>query len=80
MADKDALVRSYAEALFSVADAEGELDYVGLSTLVGPDGVELSRAGPTEELLVGDVDPTAVEAARTEPFYLRDRRIDLYGR
>ena len=28
MADKDALVRSYAEALFSVADAEGELDAV----------------------------------------------------
>ncbi|WP_067608943.1 carbon-nitrogen hydrolase family protein [Nocardiopsis listeri] len=61
-------------------DAEGELDYVGLSTLVGPDGAELLRAGPTEELLVGDVDPTAVEAARAEPFYLSDRRIDLYGR
>jgi F-type H+-transporting ATPase subunit delta len=28
VADKDALVRSYAEALFSVADAEGELDAV----------------------------------------------------
>jgi len=28
VADKDALVRSYAEALFRVADAEGELDAV----------------------------------------------------
>lgn len=28
MADKDALVRSYAEALFRMADAEGELDAV----------------------------------------------------
>ena len=28
MADKDALVRSYAEALFRVAEAEGELDAV----------------------------------------------------
>ena len=28
MADKDELVRSYAEALFRVADAEGELDAV----------------------------------------------------
>ena len=28
MADRDALVRSYAEALFRVADAEGELDAV----------------------------------------------------
>ena len=28
MADKDAIVRSYAEALFRVADAEGELDAV----------------------------------------------------
>jgi len=28
VADKDAIVRSYAEALFRVADAEGELDAV----------------------------------------------------
>ncbi|HJE59768.1 MAG TPA: carbon-nitrogen hydrolase family protein [Nocardiopsis listeri] len=61
-------------------DAEGGLDYVGLSTLVGPDGAELLRAGPTEELLVGDVEPTAVETVRAEQFYLRDRRTDLYGR
>ena len=31
VADKDAIVRSYAEALFRVADAEGELDAVELA-------------------------------------------------
>ncbi|MGW5878901.1 carbon-nitrogen hydrolase family protein [Nocardiopsis terrae] len=60
-------------------DTEGELDYVGLSTLVGPDGTELLRAGPTEALLVGDVDPAATEAARAEPSYLDDRRPALYS-
>ena len=60
-------------------DSEGDLDYVGLSTLVGPDGTELLRAGPTEELLIGEVDPSATEAARAELSYLDDRRADLYG-
>ncbi|MBR8745281.1 carbon-nitrogen hydrolase family protein [Nocardiopsis sp. MG754419] len=61
-------------------DSEGDLDYVGLSTLVGPDGTELLRAGSTEALLVGDVDPITTEAARAESSYLDDRRADLYDR
>lgn len=60
-------------------DTEGDLDYVGLSTLVGPDGTELLRAGPTEALLVGDVDPLATEASRAELSYLGDRRPELYS-
>lgn len=59
-------------------DTEGELDYVGLSALVGPDGAELLRGGGTETLLVGDVDPAATEASRAELSYLGDRRMDLY--
>lgn len=59
-------------------DTEGELDYVGLSALVGPDGAELLRGGATEALLVGDVDPAATEASRAELSYLGDRRPDLY--
>jgi predicted amidohydrolase len=60
-------------------DTEAELDYVGLSTLVGPDGTELLRAGPTEELLVGEVDPAATELSRAELSYLGDRRPELYS-
>lgn len=60
-------------------DTEGDLEYVGLSTLVGPDGTELLRAGPTEALLVGDVDPIATEASRAELSYLGDRRPGLYS-
>ncbi|GAB3699438.1 carbon-nitrogen hydrolase family protein [Nocardiopsis oceani] len=60
-------------------DTEGDLDYVGLSALVGPDGTELLRAGPTEALLVGDVDPAAAEETRSELSYLGDRRPDLYS-
>ncbi|MEU3212256.1 nitrilase-related carbon-nitrogen hydrolase, partial [Nocardiopsis alba] len=60
-------------------DTEGDLDYVGLSALVGPDGGELLRAGPDEELLFGDVDPAAVAEVRAEQSYMDDRRADLYG-
>ncbi|WP_017584979.1 carbon-nitrogen hydrolase family protein [Nocardiopsis ganjiahuensis] len=60
-------------------DTEGDLDYVGLSALVGPDGTEILRAGPTEALLVGDVDPAATEASRAELSYLGDRRPELYS-
>ncbi|MFW5416811.1 carbon-nitrogen hydrolase family protein [Nocardiopsis sp. CNT-189] len=60
-------------------DTEGDLDYCGLSTLVGPDGAELARAGAGEELLIAEADPAAIAAARTgEAGYLRDRRPDLY--
>ncbi|MEV2277526.1 carbon-nitrogen hydrolase family protein [Nocardiopsis sp. NPDC049922] len=60
-------------------DVEGDLDYMGLSTLVGPDGAELLRAGPDEALLVGDVDPAAAADLLAEHSYLDDRRPDLYG-
>ncbi|MEU3017907.1 MULTISPECIES: carbon-nitrogen hydrolase family protein [unclassified Nocardiopsis] len=59
-------------------DAEGDLDYVGLSALVGPDGAELLRAGAAEALLVGEVHPADVAASRSELSYLGDRRTDLY--
>lgn len=60
-------------------DREGDLDYVGLSTLVAPDGTELLRAGPGEALLVGDTDPAAARACHEHLSYLDDRRPELYG-
>jgi predicted amidohydrolase len=59
--------------------AEGEFEFVGLSTLAGPDGVARTRAGRTEELLLADVDPAFLAASREANPYLRDRRPVLYG-
>ncbi|GAA3748925.1 putative amidohydrolase [Spinactinospora alkalitolerans] len=60
-------------------DREGELDYCGLSCLIGPDGTELARAGGDDELVVADVDAERLSAARREIGYLADRRPELYG-
>ncbi|RKS05206.1 putative amidohydrolase [Nocardiopsis sp. Huas11] len=60
-------------------DTEGDLRYAGLSALVAPDGTDTLRAGPDEELLVGDVDPDALARARRDQSYLADRRPELYA-
>ncbi|UUU20652.1 carbon-nitrogen hydrolase family protein [Streptomyces sp. DSM 40750] len=58
---------------------EGEFEFVGLSTLVGPDGVARTRAGRHEELVLADVDPALLAASREANPYLNDRRPGLYG-
>ncbi|MEU2584896.1 carbon-nitrogen hydrolase family protein [Streptomyces avermitilis] len=58
---------------------EGEFEFVGLSTLAGPDGVARARAGRGEELVFADADPVALAASRETNPYLQDRRPDLYG-
>ncbi|WP_128378429.1 carbon-nitrogen hydrolase family protein [Streptomyces cavernae] len=58
---------------------EGEFDFVGLSTLAGPDGIARARAGRAEELLFADADPAFLAASRESNPYLRDRRPGLYG-
>ncbi|MPY53236.1 carbon-nitrogen hydrolase family protein [Streptomyces acidicola] len=58
---------------------EGEFDFVGLSTLAGPDGVVHARAGRGEQLLLADVDPACLAASRRANPYLEDRRPGLYG-
>lgn len=57
---------------------EGEFDFVGLSTLAGPDGTARARAGRTEDLLIADADPGFLAASREANPYLRDRRPGLY--
>lgn len=54
---------------------EGDLHYCGLSTVAGPDGAVLARAGEGEEILTVDIDP----ALRSVATHLADRRPDLYG-
>jgi len=59
---------------------EADFAYCGLSCVVGPDGDDLARAGPSEEaLLIVDLDPARLIAARARVTYLRDRRPELYG-
>ncbi|MEU7056655.1 carbon-nitrogen hydrolase family protein [Streptomyces sp. NPDC046197] len=58
---------------------EGEFEFVGLSTLAGPDGIARARAGRAEELVLADVDPAFLAASREANPYLKDRRPGLYG-
>ncbi|MFH8974174.1 carbon-nitrogen hydrolase family protein [Streptomyces sp. NPDC017890] len=58
---------------------EGEFEFVGLSTLAGPDGTARVRAGRAEELVLADVDPAFLAASRETNPYLKDRRPGLYG-
>ncbi|GAB7034745.1 carbon-nitrogen hydrolase family protein [Streptomyces sp. NPDC021749] len=58
---------------------EGEFEFVGLSTLAGPDGVARARAGRGEELVCATVDPEFLAASRETNPYLRDRRPELYA-
>ncbi|WP_018504768.1 carbon-nitrogen hydrolase family protein [Parafrankia discariae] len=68
--------------------------YCGLSRVVGPDGLVIAASEPApaatppttgdgkadgEALLVADVDPAALAAARRLTPYLGDRRPELYG-
>ncbi|MET8287731.1 MULTISPECIES: carbon-nitrogen hydrolase family protein [unclassified Streptomyces] len=58
---------------------EGEFEFVGLSTLAGPDGVARTRAGRAEELVLAEADPAFLAASREANPYLKDRRPGLYG-
>jgi predicted amidohydrolase len=75
--------RAYENQLFLVyanrCGREGDLVYYGLSCVVGPDGVDLARAGTGEELILADLDPSCLAASRRLNTYLADRRPELYG-
>ena len=74
--------RAYESQLFVAyvnrCDVEGELDYCGLSCVVGPDGEDLARAGADEELVVVDLDHQELLASRLVNTHLSDRRTDLF--
>lgn len=59
--------------------AEGKIGYQGGSCIVGPDGVDLVRAGTQPSLLTTRVQKAPAAEAMTDP-YLTDRRPDLYQR
>jgi len=65
-------------AYAGLCGAERELRYEGGSVIVGPDGVDLARAGHGEALLMARLEPGARTAAHLENPYLTDRRPGLY--
>jgi N-carbamoylputrescine amidase len=58
---------------------EGGLTFWGSSFVAGPFGQWLARAGTDEQILLADVDVSAIETQRRTWPYFRDRRIDSYG-
>ena len=64
--------RAYENHLFLAyanrCGREGELEYLGQSCIVAPDGTDLARAGPGEEVILADIDPARIASgARTTP-------------
>ena len=59
--------------------SEGDLTYVGRSSIVGPDGVVLDALdADAVGLMIATIDPEATKRARQENPYLADRRAELY--
>ncbi|WP_027133958.1 carbon-nitrogen hydrolase family protein [Geminicoccus roseus] len=58
---------------------EGELDYCGLSCVVGPEGQDLARAGRGEEVVGAEIDLAILDRSRPLYTYLADRRPELYA-
>lgn len=58
---------------------ERELDYIGQSCIIAPDGADLARAGLGEELIIADLDFSRLEKSRAINTYFADRRPELYG-
>jgi len=55
------------------------LDYIGHSSICGPDGAVLAIAGKGEELLYATIDPAHHKAVRLADPLIADRRPDLYA-
>lgn len=57
---------------------EADLNYCGLSCIVGPDGIDRVRAGSAERLCVADINPADISTSREKFPYLSDLRSELY--
>ncbi|HEY9639812.1 MAG TPA: nitrilase-related carbon-nitrogen hydrolase, partial [Coleofasciculaceae cyanobacterium] len=61
------------------AGMEGDLEYCGLSTIADPEGRVLVQADDQEGLWMVQLDRHAISQARSQYFYLHERRAELYG-
>ena len=75
--------RAYENQLYIAyanhSGSEGELDYVGLSSICGPDGAVLAAAGLGEELIYATAEPAHHAKVREVDPLLHDRRPELYA-
>lgn len=73
--------RAFENGVFIVyanhAGEEHGLTYAGGSCIIGPDGLDLARAGAGEEVISATLDTAAVAAARARLPYLGDLRRDV---
>ena len=78
--------RAYENQIFlayaNYQGPEGELEYVGLSSIVAPDGKSVDQSlpphAPSAQLLIADLDRAELARAREDFSYLGLRRPDLY--
>jgi predicted amidohydrolase len=59
--------------------SENGLEYIGLSCVAGPDGMDLARAGRDETLIFADLRRDLLDQWRRVNTYLADRNPALYG-
>lgn len=76
-------VRAWENQIYVVyvnrVGSEGDLTYVGRSSIVSPEGAALAALDATEtDLMIAEIDPESTKRARRENPYLADRRADLY--
>ncbi len=76
-------VRAFENQVFVAyanrSGSEGTLTYCGQSTVAGPDGRDLARAGLEPGLILAEIDPARLAPSRAANTYLVDRRPELYG-
>ncbi|OLS64524.1 carbon-nitrogen hydrolase family protein [Pseudomonas putida] len=59
--------------------AEGEIEYCGHSSIIGPDGSILAMGGRDKVLLLADIDLQKVANGRASTPYLQDLRAELHS-
>ena len=75
-----AFQNGYVTALANRVGQEERLTFAGESFVCGPDGRVVARAGAgTEEILLADVDLTALADSHARRLFLRHRRPELYA-
>ena len=59
---------------------EGSFEYCGLSCVIGPDGVDIARAGEAfqDEMIFAEISKEELKNVRKSISHLNDRRSDLY--
>jgi predicted amidohydrolase len=75
-----AFQNGYFAALCNRVGPEGELTFAGESFVCDPSGAVVARAGlGAEEILMAEIDLTAVDESHARQLFLRDRRPELYA-